>query len=59
MRYDLLHLPGVTPPGCGVVWISPPLGDDHQPGDRIAGLTCERCGRCGEHEVRGRLEGLA
>lgn len=58
MKYDVLHLPGVTPPGCGRTWVSPDLGDDHHRGDRLK-LACRYCRGYGTHEVRGRLGGLA
>ena len=58
MKYDLLHLPGVTPAGCGETFVSVELDDGHDRGDRLQ-IACPRCGRYGEHEVRGRLEGLA
>lgn len=58
MKYDLLHLPGPPINGCGETYVGPPLGEDHDRGDRLK-LACQRCGRYGEHEVRGRLEGLA
>lgn len=58
MKYDLLCLPGTSPPGCGETSVSPDLGADHERGDRIR-IRCSRCGRVGPCEVRGRLEGLA
>lgn len=58
MKFDLLHLPGVLPAGCGQTYVDGRLADTHQRGDRVT-IKCARCGRVGEHEVRGRLEGLA
>lgn len=58
MKYDLLHLPGVTPAGCGEIYVDARLSDDHDRGDRVT-IKCARCGRVGEHEVRERLTGVA
>jgi len=57
MKFDLMHLPGVTPAGCGETYVDGRLGDDHERGDRVS-IKCARCGRVGEHEVRRRLNGL-
>lgn len=58
MKFDLLHLPGVTPAGCGQTYVDGRIADDHSRGDRLK-IECARCGRVGTHEVLGRLEGLA
>ncbi len=58
MKYDLLHLPGPPINGCGQYYVSPELGEAHTRGDRIQ-LRCTYCNAYGEHEVCGRLEGLA
>ena len=52
MQYDIFHIGG-----CGRVSVSPDLAAGHERGERI-GLVCPSCGRYGEHEVRGALEGL-
>lgn len=53
MKYDLTHVYG-----CGATYVSRDLGDDHERGENIK-IKCARCGVVGDHEVRGRLEGLA
>jgi len=58
MKYDVLHLSGPPINGCGETTVSPDIGDDHARGDRV-GLVCPACGKYGELEIRGRLEGLA
>jgi hypothetical protein len=57
MKYDVLHLPGASPPGCGKSYVETRIGDDHQRGDHI-NIRCPRCGRFGVVEVRAPLEGL-
>lgn len=57
MKYDVLCLPGVTPPGCGRVYVEDRIGDDHKRGDRIE-IACKKCGRVRTIEVRARLTGL-
>lgn len=57
MKYDVLCLPGVTPPGCGATRVDSRLGDDHVVGDRVR-IRCKACGRVRVLEVRGRLTGI-
>jgi hypothetical protein len=58
MKFDLMHLPGVTPPGCGRTYVDGRIGDHHERGDRVT-IRCPYCRRTGDHEVRARLTGLA
>lgn len=58
MKYDLRHVSAAPTSGCGRTYVDDRLGDEYERGDRVK-IRCAKCGGYGEHEIRGRLKGLA